>query len=1512
MRSSTSTSAARAEAAISSLQGFAHSDSDSDEAKHELELEQKLSQWQNPRRAQRATASGWDITDDLEVETVETGDYTDNPLSVKQRVSAIDQGGGSTFEVEGKPSVQTSHGLGRIGRLGTTDGSGEIVVQAQQKKMRKKLLRIIAAGFCVFMVLFWAVLAFVYTTTHGEGDQTTTPQSQRTAATEDVSEPGAAPSPSVVHTGPEPEHDAPNAPVAHSNVLSPSPPISNLAHRLTLDRDMPSDGAEMNNFQATFLAETAGLVELTPSEISIEAVYLGSVVVAFQLTTDEASKVAALTLLEQAVGETIAGGVVTAFDAASGSVEAPIEVVEVVGNELANEQTRTDNVAPTPSPTVIPSSTSEVPHEVPQNCWTVYMVDTFGDGWNRNSLHITDANGNSVRVTLHQGHFGNESVCLPVSTCYHVAVGFGQPQYQPEISWSIADARQRAVLDGTAPFARKLAPCSVDSFFVFEHTGCDRTTTQGTSAVLVYAEARQWVQYGTWQTTAEECAEGCLHDSRCTGFELEPEIQCILWLDGACSRPSDSPGWEQVPSTFTYVLRHTFETSGTNILHTQNEDEGDIVIIAYTSFEEPMRVELGTRLPMYVDRLPANSDHWLENNGGEPPVSYTACSNGNRELGFRAMYRNVFNQRAIAGLRDGATLGVVGDATTQNGGGGGGEAPNGRQYFVMSDLDGFVYVSLDPVSLSMHIDASASIYVHVESSAWDHMDMIRIWSENGIGAEIVMLDATDIDHDATVVEDSWVEYTEQIADSFENITVKFGMQSISSAEQAWFDYITIRGLGQPVLSSCSRNQFSFTGFCISNPCVNSPVACISYIDSYECQCSSGWSGANCERNVFDECESAPCQHGGSCRDAVGLYTCECASGWAGDNCATNLDECIQRPCANDGVCIDTLSGYICDCAEGWTGPTTCDIEVNVCSREEDNCDSEFANCIHTGPGTHSCECHVGYSTDDEGLTCNVIDECASRPCQNAGFCNDGPLEYVCVCIAGFDDDECQRDIDECVSAPCRHGGTCSQSINSYSCICPNGWAGGNCEENVDECSSTPCLNQGACFEGVGDYFCSCAPGFDGNNCDSNLDECLSSPCANNGHCIDSADSYFCNCGSEWTGENCQDDADDCASAPCRHADSCTDATGEYSCSCSPGFEGINCAENIDDCDSNPCQNDADCLDAVGTFQCRCTTGWRGTVCSIETEPCTADEDDCDEEHANCQHSGPGIHICTCHAGYESDDGGITCLEIDECRSWPCDFFGGCSDELLGYSCACTDGYSGSNCGTDIDECASGPCLHGGTCSELVGSYTCSCPDGWAGDECQTNVDECGSHPCRNGATCADAVDAYACDCVFGWSGGNCAQDVDECSSMPCLHDGVCIDAIGEYFCECAAAYMGSNCDLEVDECASQPCQHDSDCVDAVGVYLCLCTAGWSGGNCSTNIDECIPNPCENAGVCTDGINAFSCECADGFDDATCTTVIDPCSREEDDCDEEHANCQHSGPGIHICTCHAGYESDDGG
>ncbi|XP_065070644.1 fibropellin-1-like isoform X2 [Rhopilema esculentum] len=416
---------------------------------------------------------------------------------------------------------------------------------------------------------------------------------------------------------------------------------------------------------------------------------------------------------------------------------------------------------------------------------------------------------------------------------------------------------------------------------------------------------------------------------------------------------------------------------------------------------------------------------------------------------------------------------------------------------------------------------------------------------------------------------------------------------------------------------------------------------------------------------IDECESSPCQNGGTCSNDINKYTCTCKAGFEGTNCQTDINECASSPCQNGGTCVDGVNQYSCTCAAGYE-ETLCQTDTN---------------------------------------------ECASSPCQNGGTCVDGVNKYTCTCPAGYGGALCQTNINECGSSPCQNGGTCVDGVNQYSCTCAAGYEGTMCQTNTNECASSPCQNGGTCVDGVNQYTCTCAAGYEGTLCQTDTNECASSPCQNGGTCVDGVNQYTCTCAAGYEGTLCQTDTNECASSPCQNGGTCVDAINQYSCTCAAGYEGTMCQTNTNECASSPCQNGGTCVDAINQYSCTCAAGYEGTMCQTDTNECAS---------SPCQNGGTCVdgvnqYSCTCAAGYE---GTLCQTNINECASSPCQNGGTCVDGVNQYSCTCAAGYEGTLCQTNINECASSPCQNGGTCFDGVNQYSCTCAAGYGGPQCQ--------------------------------------------------------------------------------------------------------------------------------------------------------------------------------------------------
>ncbi len=81
------------------------------------------------------------------------------------------------------------------------------------------------------------------------------------------------------------------------------------------------------------------------------------------------------------------------------------------------------------------------------NCITLLMYDTFGDGWNGASASILDQSGSIVAtISLESGSFSSYSLCL-INGCFTIIVGGGN--FDGEISWTLTGV-QGGNLNGLA------------------------------------------------------------------------------------------------------------------------------------------------------------------------------------------------------------------------------------------------------------------------------------------------------------------------------------------------------------------------------------------------------------------------------------------------------------------------------------------------------------------------------------------------------------------------------------------------------------------------------------------------------------------------------------------------------------------------------------------------------------------------------------------------------------------------------------------------------------------------------------------------------------------------------------------------------------------------------------------------------------------------------------------------------------------------------------------------------
>ena len=667
---------------------------------------------------------------------------------------------------------------------------------------------------------------------------------------------------------------------------------------------------------------------------------------------------------------------------------------------------------------------------------------------------------------------------------------------------------------------------------------------------------------------------------------------------------------------------------------------------------------------------------------------------------------------------------------------------------------------------------------------------------------------------------------------------------------------TVGGADQDACIACDTGRFvAATGStdasacldvdeCLSGPCVNGGACSDSTSDDslalggYRCTCEDGYASGTCTYlEIVDDYADA-------C--AVGLSTD--AGLDAGDgNCAVDVDECTSTPCQNGGDCHEHVSDWECQCAtvvNDITGERTshhgesCEIETDPCEIDEDDCDPINADCAHTGPGRHTCTCHLGWTGD--GLSCADIDECGSVPCQNGGVCTESacdpssaPMGVACnagtaTCVTTVVD-ACEAATAD--DATCAAAGACTFTAGADG-------APSTCTTSVvAACSSAiadeaTCTAAGPCtFTAPDDrppldtYRCNCAAGFADGLCAAGWDSYA-----------DVAAQYDANCQLD-TGGLCNIDMDECLSSPCENSAVCSDSTDAATC--------IGTSTVLATCTGSDDGTGSACALNAGSTACAVDGG----DCAFVPVP-TCDLDASTDGSAACPAGCSGstsadAYRCACTAGYTNG---------------ACDY----TDFITEYTDECTVTESsasdtlGGNCDVDVDECTSSPCQNDAECTESsvegtvsIHTYQCTCAAGFANGVCEYSFITEYSDECAVSESSASAT-----------LSGNCDVDVDECASSPCLNDAVCSESSVEdtvsdhaYQCTCADGYANGVCEYTfIDEYATECSVQEST------------ASATLAGNCDIDVDECSSSPCVNAAVCEDS-TAFTCD-LDGATDGT--------------------------------------------
>ena len=427
---------------------------------------------------------------------------------------------------------------------------------------------------------------------------------------------------------------------------------------------------------------------------------------------------------------------------------------------------------------------------------------------------------------------------------------------------------------------------------------------------------------------------------------------------------------------------------------------------------------------------------------------------------------------------------------------------------------------------------------------------------------------------------------------------------------------------------------------------------------------------------IDDCGSAPCRNGGTCRDGIDHYHCTCAIGYNGDSCQRDDDDCASNPC-QFGDCIDGYFSYTCVCPS--------------CA----GCMARGGNCGSCGFSGGNCSVCIGHhwaveitpDTQRTDTSWDLRDPITNRVMlrgryEGTEFC-DNSTSYRFTIRDAFGD-----------------------GINP-----PGGWAvyadgfmqaEGYSEENafVQKCYGT-------------------ATSIDaGKICD--LDPLTPSTSE------DFPAACPIGCTQEGSRKTYEIDVNDCLPNPvspesglCARPypggqSECFDGVNDYECVCLPGYEHRvkpKCVAAAEEQCADAGKDKAACV-TIGvpfntTLPGSCVYDGELGICRSRYGAACATADlrptlNKSMQSRSCLSKG-GRGACV------YDKGRPYCeLETDECGSVPCANGGSCADLINNYTCACIVGFTGYNCEVDIDDCAELPCQNNGKCVDGIDSFVCEC------------------------------------------------------------------------------------------------------------------------------------------------------------------------------------------------------------
>lgn len=158
-----------------------------------------------------------------------------------------------------------------------------------------------------------------------------------------------------------------------------------------------------------------------------------------------------------------------------------------------------------------------------------------------------------------------------------------------------------------------------------------------------------------------------------------------------------------------------------------------------------------------------------------------------------------------------------------------------------------------------------------------------------------------------------------------------------------------------------------------------------------------------------------------------------------------------------------MDGYYCLCQSGHVGLSCQQSMLNPCTVENLQADRHFfempspnsnvyIQCLGSPLQLMVRKCPANQYWHQEQETCSLerptpkFGICLTFPCRNGGECHDDATSangFMCACKPGYTGIMCEQIIDFCASNPCQNDGKCMSYAGGYTCICKN--------NVIDEC-----------------------------------------------------------------------------------------------------------------------------------------------------------------------------------------------------------------------------------------------------------------------------------------------------------------------------------------------------------------------------------------------------------------------------------------------------------------------------